>query len=291
MYIFLTCVVRVCGFTMEPSSGVTDSVNSVTVTSTPRVPEFNATDPEMWFAVMEAYFTKARVVDNQQRYLFVVSALPPRYANEVRDIIMRPLDDHSYTSLKQELIKRLSSSQEEKTRKLLANVVMEDEKPSQYLRRLQTLAGSAVPDDLLRTLWMRGLPDKLKPTMATQTGKPLSDMAEVADTVYSLLPGRLSVHEAASDASLATQLQQLSLEFAAMKAQMSTLVRQISEVSSGERRQPRRPSRSRSQSRPRSRSRGPRPAGMCWYHWVHGGEAKKCTLPCTWNAENQMGSR
>jgi uncharacterized protein YPO0396 len=99
----------------------------------------------MWFAVMEAYFTKARIVDNQQRYLYIVSALPPRYANEVRDI-MRPLDDHSYTSLKQELIKRLSSSQEEKTRKLLANVVMEDEKPSQYLRRLQTLAGSAVPD-------------------------------------------------------------------------------------------------------------------------------------------------
>jgi hypothetical protein len=205
------------------------------------------TDPEMWFAVMEVYFTKACVVDNQQRYLFVISALPPRYANEVRDIIMRPLDDHSYTSLKQELIKHLSSSQEEKTRKLLANVAMEDEKPSQYLRRLQTLADSAVPDDLLRTLWMRGLPDKLKPTMATQTGKPLSDMAEVADTVYSLLPGRLSVHEATSDLSLATQLQQLTLDFAAMKAQMST-VRQISEVSSGERR--RRPSRSCSRSRP-----------------------------------------
>jgi hypothetical protein len=60
---------------------------------------------------------------------------------------------------------------------------MEDEKPSQYLRRLQALAGTAVPDDLLRTLWMRGLPEKLKPTMATQTGKTLPEMAEVADCV------------------------------------------------------------------------------------------------------------
>ena len=64
---------------------------------------------------------------------------------------------------------------------------MEDENPSQYLRRLQTLAGSAVPDELFRTLWMRGLPEKLIPTMATQAGKSLSDMAEVADTVYSRL--------------------------------------------------------------------------------------------------------
>ena len=34
--------------------------------------------------------------------------------------------------------------------KLLENVVMEDEKPTQYLRRLQALAGSAVPVDLAR---------------------------------------------------------------------------------------------------------------------------------------------
>ena len=267
-----------------------DSTNRVTVTS-PRVPEFNASDPEMWFAVVEAYFTKAHVSDSQQRFLDVVSSLPPRYANEVRDVVMRPLDDQSYAILKRELVKRLCSSQEEKTRQLLANVVMEDEKPSQYLRRLQTLAGTTVPDELLRTLWMRGLPDKLKPTMATQAGKSLSDMAEVADTVYSLLPARPAVHEAVSDASLMVQLQQLTLDLAALKSQMTTLVRQVNEVSSADSRLPRRPSRPRSQSRPRSRSREPRPAGVCWYHWVFKDNAKKCTSPCAWNSGNQLGSR
>jgi hypothetical protein len=63
------------------------------------------------------------------------------------------------------VIKRLCSSQEEKTIKLLENFLMEDEKPSQYLRRFQALAGSTVPTDLLRTLWMRGLPEKLKPKL------------------------------------------------------------------------------------------------------------------------------
>jgi hypothetical protein len=131
---------------MAQDGGTVDSTNHVTMTSLPRVPEFNASGPEMWFAVIEAYFTKARVTDSQQGYLDIVSSLPPRHANELRDVVMRPLDDQSYTILKGELIKRLSSSQEEKTRQLLANVVMEDEKPSQYLRRLETFAGSAVPE-------------------------------------------------------------------------------------------------------------------------------------------------
>jgi hypothetical protein len=268
------------------------SENNVRVTSLPRVPEFNASDPEMWFAVVEAYFTKARITDSQQRYLDVVSSLPPRYASEVRDIIMRPLDSDSYATLKRELIKRLCATQEEKTLKLFENVVMEDEKPSQYLRRLQTLAGSAVPTDLLRTLWLRGLPEKLKPTMATQSGKTLPEMAEVADAVYSLLPSRTAIHET-TDASLHTHIQRLTQELAGLKTKMAAMMSQVQEVSSGSGGRPRRPShqRTRSRSRPRSRSSEPRPEGECWYHWTFKDKANKCTSPCAWTSENRMGGR
>ena len=90
-------------------------VNNVTVASSLRIPEFKVSDPEMWFAVVEAYFSKAHVVIAQQRYLYVVSSLPPRYAREVRDIIVSPLDNDSYATLKRELFKRLCATQEEKT--------------------------------------------------------------------------------------------------------------------------------------------------------------------------------
>jgi hypothetical protein len=262
-------------------------VNNVTVASSLRMPELNASDPEMWFAVVEAYFSKARVMDDQQCYLDVVSSLPPRIVGEVRDVITRPLDNDSYTTLRRELIKRLCSTQEEKTHKLLENVVMEDEKPSQYLRRLQALAGSAVPEDLLRTLWMCGLPEKLKPTMATQTGKTLPDMAEVADSVYRLLPSRPSIHEATVDASLHTQIQQLTRELSALKTQMAAVLNQVQEVSSGSGGWPRQPPRPRSQPR----SRELRPNGVCWYHWTFQEKAKKCTSPCTWTPENRLGDR
>jgi hypothetical protein len=188
--------------------------------------------------------------------------------------------------LKRELIKRSCSSQEEKTLKLLENTVMENEKPSQYLRRLQALAGSAVPTDLLRTLWTRGLPEKLKPTMATQTGKTLTDMAKVADTVFNLLHGHSAIHEVVAGANLQAQLQQLPLDYAALKCQMAALVSQV-EVSSGGRPHSQRPSLPRS----RSRSREPRPGGVCWYHSAFKDRAKKCTSPSAWKPGNHPGSR
>jgi hypothetical protein len=110
-------------------------VNNVTVASSLQVPEFNASDPEMWFAVVEAYFSKARVTDEQQRYLDMVPSLPPRYANEVRDVIMHPLDNDSYAILKRELIKRLCSSQEEKFGRLLEHIKV-------YETRLSSSAAS-----------------------------------------------------------------------------------------------------------------------------------------------------
>ena len=63
---------------MAQDGGTVDSTNRVTMTSSSRVPEFNASDPEMRFAVIEAYFTKARVTDSHKRYLDDVSSLPPR---------------------------------------------------------------------------------------------------------------------------------------------------------------------------------------------------------------------
>jgi hypothetical protein len=108
---------------------------------------------------------------------------------------------------------------------------MEDEKPSQYLRRLQALAGSAVPADLLR--WMRVLLEKLRPNMATQTGQTIADMAEVADRVYSLLTARPTIHEATVDTSLHTQTQQLSPELSVLKTEMAVMLNQVQEVSCG----------------------------------------------------------
>jgi hypothetical protein len=76
-------------------------VKNVTVSSSLQMPEFNTPDPEMWFAVVEAYFLNARVMDVQQRYLNAVSSLPPRYVGDVKTGIRAKSqneDDKSLTS-------------------------------------------------------------------------------------------------------------------------------------------------------------------------------------------------
>jgi hypothetical protein len=137
------------------------------------------------------------------------------------------------------------------------------------------------------------IPEKLKSTMATHKGKTQPDMAEVADSVYSLLPTRPTKHEEAVDANLHIQIQQLTHELSAVKTLMAAMRNQVQAVSSGSEGRSRQPSRPRSspRSRFRTRSRKPRPNGMCWYHWTFQDKARKCTSPCTWTPENRLGSR
>lgn len=79
-----------------------------------RMPEFIPTDPELWFAMAEGNFASAGVTGDRSKFGYIVGALPPKYAMEVKDVIMKPPPAGAYDRVKCELIRRLSSSQEEK---------------------------------------------------------------------------------------------------------------------------------------------------------------------------------
>jgi len=59
------------------------------------------------------------MITDYEKFTFAITAIGPKYYNEIRDIILNPLENRSYETLKLELIKRVCSSQEEKTRCLL----------------------------------------------------------------------------------------------------------------------------------------------------------------------------
>jgi len=70
------------------------------------------------------------MTSDYEKFTFAVTATGPKYYNEIRDIIWNPSQDRSCETLKSELIKRVCSSQEEKTRHLLEFEEIEDRKPS-----------------------------------------------------------------------------------------------------------------------------------------------------------------
>lgn len=264
-----------------------------------KVPPFWSEKPAVWFAQIEAQFELARITTDSTKYYTVVGNLETSVIAELEDIISNPPATNRYEKLKQELIKRLSASQEKKVRQLLVHEELGDRKPSAFMRHLQSLAGPGVPEDFLRTIWTSRLPTNLQAIVASQADTSLEAVAELADRVMEIAPVNPVAQVASASAS--------SDVFEVMRREIAALTQKVSEMSSkvdgGNRRQGgyngrrnRSNNRDRFRSRSRSRSRPFRmenDSPICWYHSKYRENAHHCNKPCNYTsqAENSKASR
>ena len=239
-----------------------------------RLPTFWTDRPAVWFAQAEAQFELAAITRQRTKFNYVVSQLNQQQAAEVEDIITTPPEDEPYDRLKAELVRRLSTSREQRVRQLLSHEELGDRKPSQFLRHLKGLAPD-VPDEFLRTIWASRLPPQVQAILAGQIGGSLESASNLADKICEVTtqPTTASISPAAPDntAGLLERIEELSRQVASLQVQQVN-------------------SHSQSRVRHRSQSRGHRrntpanslqPSGICWYHWQFGNEARKCTPPCS----------
>jgi hypothetical protein len=256
-----------------------------------KIPDFISSDPKLWFAMVKGSFASAGVTADSTKFGYVVGALPPKYAVEVKDIIMTPPSGSKYVKIIDELIKRLSASQEEKTRQLLERVEIGDRKPSQFLRHLQNLADSSIPETLLKILWMGRLPKSIQVALTIVKDSKLEELAvhadNIADASGPLLPQIAETSRSDTlEAMLNLKISQLTLS---INQEIATLRSDVAAINSRPSRNPdSRPSTFRSRSRSRSRTlHGAN--GLCWYHWGYGSQSRKCKEPCTYNSGNVTG--
>lgn len=252
-----------------------------------RIPPFWPADPEVWFWQVEKQLELGGIVRDDTKFNYVVGNLDPMYMAEVRDIIQRPPENGKYQKLKTELIRRLGSPQEQKTRRLLEHEEIGDRKPSQFLRHLQALAGSAVPEDLVRSLWLGRLPPSIQAILATQSKADTATVAELADAVFEALPRQQVMAVAPVKTSMESTLEKLTETMVSLTSRIASMQCEIAEI----RRRDRSQSRSRSASRESVRSTGSNNRGLCWYHFRFGDNARKCRSPCSKRTENPNGSR
>ena len=95
---------------------------------------------------------------------YVVTSLSPEFAVEVRDLLLRPLAEALYETLKAELIKRTGASEQRQLQELISG---EDRKQPQLLCRMQQIIGDklgtfADANSFLRELFLQRLPPKLR---------------------------------------------------------------------------------------------------------------------------------
>ncbi|XP_059047974.1 uncharacterized protein LOC131843363 [Achroia grisella] len=86
--------------------------------------------PALWFAHLEGQFLLARINCDSTKFYHVCGQLDRQHIIEVEDIIENPPKENMYATLKAELIRRLSATQEQNVKQLLEFEELGSRKPS-----------------------------------------------------------------------------------------------------------------------------------------------------------------
>ncbi|XP_049886990.1 uncharacterized protein LOC126381568 [Pectinophora gossypiella] len=250
-----------------------------------RIPPFWPEKPTVWFAQVEGQFAIMHITDDATKFYHILATLDRQVAAEVEDVLTGPA---SYQRLKEELIKRLSVSRENKVKQLLMHEQLGNRKPSQFLRHLQHLAGPAIPEDFLKTIWTSRLPTGLQPIVASQPTLSLDALAELADRVNDIVAPSQQV-AAASTSSSSSPIDELARQVAELTKQVCALTMQARHRPRSRERRSEARNRSRSSSRRSQSSYRRHP--ICWFHNKHGAKANRCIKPCDYHSGNFPGSQ
>jgi hypothetical protein len=259
--------------TSNSDSGNATALASITVSS--RIPEFWTDMPRLWFIQFEAAVENQRLGDAARQNL-VVTKLSKHAIKQVSDLLLSPPADNRYETLKDRLLKNYEESDTRQTQKLLREMELGTQKPSQLLRNMRDLARGKILDQTLIIMWNGHLPPAVQAVLAASEVTDMEKLACIADKVMEATRP-MEVTEIAStsrqrpkDDDLAAKLNRLSVEVAEL-------------------RRSRRPQRSTTPGRQQSRSRernasksGRKPGWLCFYHLRYGKKAAKCVKPFCW---------
>lgn len=253
-----------------------------------KIPPFWLERPDVWFRQVEAQFKLSGVKRESTMFDYLVSQLERRYVADILDILDSGVEN-KYTLTKQRLLSLYCESDDKQLKRLLAGLELGDLRPSQLLRKMQSLASNDVSNKVLRTLWLDKLPESVRnillvsdeglDKLAVMADK-ITDMSSVRD-VYDVKKAESSDETPKSSTEkliqdLTNRIQSLELQLASVNHRSRSQIRSGSPYS-----------RKRSSSRSRNRYN---PDGrFCYFHYRFGKRCRpeKCEQPCTWkDSEN-----
>ncbi|XP_035226801.1 uncharacterized protein LOC118199114 [Stegodyphus dumicola] len=160
-------------------------------------------------------------------------------------------------------------SENTKLKQLLQDLQLGDMRPSQLLSKMQELAGDNFKSNVLQSLWLNRLPNNIQAILAS-SNENLPQLAQMADKIHDVLqPQAISQvqHPSVDISSLQQQIQELSLQVAALQTRSQY--------------HPRGRSKSRNRNnREYQRAHSGTQSDICFYHSRFGDKARKCTPPC-----------
>ncbi|XP_022830390.1 uncharacterized protein LOC111359164 [Spodoptera litura] len=157
-------------------------VELATVTVSSRIPDFWRDQPRLWFVQCEAVLSPQKLSD-EARFNMVVTKLGKEVVQQVSDILLKPPETKKFETLKARLLTVYEESEMRQFQKLLSEMELGDQKPSQLLRRMRDLAREKIPDETLSIMWQGHLPSPVRAVLAVTEAKNLETLAAIADKV------------------------------------------------------------------------------------------------------------
>lgn len=250
---------------------------------------------KLWFIQVESNLEIAGITLDQTKYNTLVASIDSESLSTVSDILLNPPAQNRYDVLKSRLISEFSDSENRQIRKLLSELQLGDEKPSQLLRKMRALANNSITDDFLRNLWLQRLPAEIQ-TILSVSSETLDNLAQLADKIAEVRSDPLGACAMSRD--LPSKTKSLSeaqfpqpAVIVSLQADIDSLRKQIERLSRQKDRnhftQRRNKSPFRKNSRHRSSGSPRQHSNFCFYHATFGRNARNCKAPCSFKETSE----
>ncbi|CAG9137731.1 unnamed protein product [Plutella xylostella] len=159
-----------------------EKANLAAITVTSIVPEFWVDQPRLWFFQTEAILSPQKMSDDV-KFNLVITKLSKEVIQQVTDLLMNPPASKKFDALKDRLLTIYEESETRQVQKLMSEMELGDQKPSQLLRRMRDLARTKIPDETLKILWQGHLPPAVHGIITVAESSDLTILAKIADKV------------------------------------------------------------------------------------------------------------
>ncbi|KAJ8715699.1 hypothetical protein PYW07_010181 [Mythimna separata] len=263
------------------------SMTLAAISVSSKLPEFWVEMPRLWFAQFEAVMAPQKQGD-EAKFNLVISKLGRDSIQQVSDLVTSPPAENKYKALQERLLQVYEESAERQFQKLVSEMELGSQKPTQLLRRMKDLGRTTQVSELtLKSLWLSRMPPEVRAVIAVCQDQSIDNLSVIADKIIensrsgeiSAISGQSTIAQASSEPimDLVQQVNTLKLEVAALRNEVQNRGRYGTRSQQGY--------RSRSGSRPR-RTAGD-PDWLCRFHYRWKKNARRCEEPCAWRKENK----
>lgn len=252
-----------------------------------RVPTFYKANPKAWFSILELAFEQNRITDDGEKFRQVLINIDPLVIDIVQDLMDNPPMTQKYNTLKKRIVDALAESSETKLRKVLQGSHIGTDKPSVYLYRIKSLAEGNCSEAVLKSIFIDGMPERIKSVLVATETQDLTKLAVIADRVW-----EVSSREVQAIANLACQsdLDVAAVQFSprnSVDTRLSNLEKGLSQIQNSLKQifdKVNKMNRHRSSSGNRNSVNSDNMVqtdrSVCKYHRKFGEQAWRCIQPC-----------